>query len=190
MKFLAIAFLLVQSVHGMTRAECADGVNNARAEEAKQNQWANVHKLLYNNSLEKPLEEFLIQYKKTCPRSAHISGDYVVNLYIMDYHDQKDGGLEFLRRGGSYGIPQSDMMACASTTCLENGKPVFGVITNKVRYPSIPPPQGPPGSKCYLSGRLANSEGLCVLKSDKTKFVRKGVLQQVGDAMDHTFGWG
>ncbi|EFO88551.1 hypothetical protein CRE_30312 [Caenorhabditis remanei] len=183
MKFLAIAFLLVQSVHGLTitRVDCADGINDARAKYAKGSQWADANKLLYNISFEKTLWEFLDR-SDGCPRNTNIGGPYEVVLKTLDSQDRKENGLEYLRRRGPYGRRTSTMMACALTTCLENGELIFSVITDAVKYT-------PPGSHCS-PGRLANSEGLCVLKSNKTKFVRKGVLQQVGDAMDHTFGWG
>ncbi|EFO84585.1 hypothetical protein CRE_29273 [Caenorhabditis remanei] len=190
MKFLAIAFLLVQTVHGltMTRVDCADGINDARAKHAKQAQWADVNKLSYSINLEKTLWEFLDR-TDGCPQ-GNIGGPYEVVLKTLSYHDRTENGLEYLRSRGPYGMRTSTMVACTLTTCLKDGEQILSIITDNVQYPPIPPPQGPPGSKCYLSGRLANSEGLCVLKSNKKKFVRKGVLQQVGDAMDHTFGWG
>ncbi|EFP06918.1 hypothetical protein CRE_17648 [Caenorhabditis remanei] len=190
MKFLAIAFLLVQSVHGMTltRVECADNVNHLRAENAEHRQWGNVNKLLYNISLEKTLSEFLHQYNG-CPGPIHIGGsEYLVTLNIIEYFPL---GEEFMRsevEKGAFGMPTSTMMACALTTCLEDGRQIFSVITDAVKFSAI---KGTPGSNCSSSGRLANSKGLCYLGSDQKKFVRKGVLQQVGDVIDNTlFGWG
>ncbi|EFO88250.1 hypothetical protein CRE_23254 [Caenorhabditis remanei] len=166
MKFLAIAFLLVQSVHGMTltRVECADIVNNGRAEIAEQRQWGNVNKLLYNISLEKTLSEFLHQYNG-CPGPIHIGGsEYLVTLNIREYYLRGEGGR------------------------LESEIEKGAVITDAVKFSVI---DGPPGSNCSSSGRLANSKGLCYLGSDQKKFVRKGVLQQVGDVIDNKlFGWG
>ncbi|KAF1756656.1 hypothetical protein GCK72_013110 [Caenorhabditis remanei] len=191
MKFLAIAFLLVQSVHGLTttRVECADNINDARAENAEQRQWGNMNKLLYNISLERTLSEFLNQYNG-CPGPIHIGGsEYLVTLNIYEYIFRGEGGrLESEIEKGAFGMPTSTMMACALTTCLEDGSQIFSVITDAVKFSAI---KGTPGSNCSSSGRLANSKGLCYLGSDQKKFVRKGVLQQVGDVIDNKlFGWG
>ncbi|KAF1756652.1 hypothetical protein GCK72_013106 [Caenorhabditis remanei] len=123
-----------------------------------------------------------------CPRSTVISGkEYQI---YTNMNDGEDGELEEYMetdiRNNSYGIPQSTVVACALTTCLENEKPILRVITDYVKFTVI---DGAPGTSCP-SGRKANSKGLCYVGSDQKKFVRKGVLQQVGDAMDHTFGWG
>ncbi|EFO88553.1 hypothetical protein CRE_30313 [Caenorhabditis remanei] len=172
MKFLAIAFLLLQffyNVNGLTRVECADVVNHVRAENAEQLQWANVNKLLYNISLEKILFDQISEYNG-CPPPIVISMGGV-QVYLNTNHGE-DGGLEFMRndtKRGLFGMTESTQLACAVTTCMEDGKPVFSVVTD---YSKMPPIVGRPGSQC-LSGRLSNSKGLCYLQSDHKIFARK-----------------
>ena len=133
MKFLAIAFLLLQFfyiVNGLTRVECADNVNHLRAENAEQLQWANVNKLLYNISLEKILFDQISEYNG-CPPPIVISMGGV-QVYLNTNHGE-DGGLEFMRndtKRGLFGMTESTQLACAVTTCMEDGKPVFSVVTD------------------------------------------------------------